>query len=70
MSTPTQTPTDSFPAAGKPHRPAIPRLIRTLAIPVIIFWIGIIVVVNTAVPQLEEVGKMRSVSMAPDRPRR
>ncbi|MEZ0054400.1 RND superfamily putative drug exporter [Mycobacterium sp. MAA66] len=68
MSTPTETPTDSFPAAnaGNKHRPAIPRLIRTLAIPVILAWIGIIVVVSTAVPSLDEVGKMRSVSMAPD----
>jgi RND superfamily putative drug exporter len=66
MSTHTEAPTDSFPAAGKPHRPAIPRLIRALAIPVIIAWLGIIVLVNTVVPQLDEVGKMRSVSMAPD----
>jgi RND superfamily putative drug exporter len=44
----------------------IPRVIRTLALPIILGWILIIVVFNTVVPQLEEVGKMRSVSMAPD----
>jgi RND superfamily putative drug exporter len=47
-------------------RPLIPRLIRTLALPIILGWILIIIVFNTVVPQLEEVGKMRSVSMAPD----
>jgi RND superfamily putative drug exporter len=41
-------------------------MIRTLALPIILGWILIIIVVNTVVPQLEEVGKMRSVSMAPD----
>jgi RND superfamily putative drug exporter len=66
MSTPTDAPTDSFPAAAQPHRPLVPRLIRTFAIPVILAWIGIIVVVSTVVPSLDEVGKMRSVSMAPD----
>ena len=50
----------------KPHRPLIPRLIRTFAIPVIIAWFILIFFLNTAVPQLDEVGKMRSVSMAPD----
>ena len=29
-------------------------------------WIGLIAVLNVIVPQLDEVGKMRSVSMAPD----
>lgn len=30
------TPTDSFPKAETPHRSLIPRLIRTLAVPVIL----------------------------------
>jgi putative drug exporter of the RND superfamily len=60
------TPTDSFPKAEPPpHRPLIPRLMRTLAIPVILAWIGIVVVLSTIVPGLDEVGKMRSVSMSP-----
>jgi len=60
------TPTDSFPKAEPPpHRPLIPRLIRTLALPVIVAWIGIVVVLSTIVPGLDEVGKMRSVSMSP-----
>ncbi|MDH6245762.1 MMPL family transporter [Mycobacterium sp. OTB74] len=59
-------PTVTFPKAEKPPRPAIPRLIRTLAVPVILGWIAIIAVLSTAVPTLDAVGKMRSVSMAPD----
>ncbi|WP_073698201.1 MMPL family transporter [Mycobacterium sp. ST-F2] len=58
-------PTAVIPKAEKPHRPLIPRLIRTLAIPVIVVWIGIVVVLSTIVPPLDEVGKMRSVSMSP-----
>jgi RND superfamily putative drug exporter len=65
MSTPTDAPTDSFPAAAQPHRPLIPRLIRTFAIPLIIVWVAAIGILNVVVPQLEEVGKMRSISMSP-----
>ncbi|MCV7068683.1 MMPL family transporter, partial [Mycolicibacterium farcinogenes] len=65
------TPTDSFPVSGPQHaQPAqhggIAKWIRRLAIPIIIGWVAIIGVFNTIVPQLEEVGKMRSVSMTPD----
>jgi len=42
------------------------RWIRKLALPVVLFWIGVIVVLNISVPQLEVVGQMRSVSMAPE----
>ncbi|OBB48716.1 RND family transporter, partial [Mycolicibacterium fortuitum] len=44
----------------------IAKWIRRLAVPIIIGWIALIGVLNTIVPQLEEVGKMRSVSMTPD----
>lgn len=44
----------------------IARWIRRLAIPIILGWIALIGVLNTSVPQLEIVGKMRSVSMSPD----
>ncbi|PJE19605.1 MAG: MMPL family RND transporter, partial [Mycobacterium sp.] len=47
-------------------RPAIPRFLRKFAVPVIIGWIALIAVLNTVVPQLDEVGKLRSVSMSPD----
>jgi RND superfamily putative drug exporter len=41
-------------------------MIRTLAVPIILGWIAVIAVLNVVVPQLEEVGKLRSVSMTPD----
>ena len=58
--------TDAIPVAKHAARPAIPRLIRTFAVPIILGWIAIIVVLNTVVPQLDIVGQMRSVSMSPD----
>jgi len=62
----TDAPTDAFPPARHAARPFIPRMIRTLAVPIIIGWIAVIAVLNVIVPQLEEVGKIRSVSMTPD----
>ncbi len=46
--------------------PAIPRFIRLFSIPILLFWIGLVVVLNTSIPQLEVVGQMHSVSLAPD----
>ena len=69
---PREDPTDTNPlgpvppAAKHVARPAIPRFIRKFAVPVILVWIGIIALLNVVVPQLDEVGKMRSVSMSPD----
>ncbi|MGV9798091.1 MMPL/RND family transporter [Mycobacterium sp. NPDC003449] len=56
--------TDS-PAAPTSSHSGIARWIRRLAIPIIVAWIGLIVVLSMAVPQLEVVGQMRSVSMSP-----
>ena len=61
--------TDAIATATPPveqvrHR--LPRMIRTLALPIILGWIVIIVLGNVLVPQLEEVGKMRTVSMSPN----
>ena len=67
MSAPTtDAPTDAFPPARHAARPFVPRMIRTLAVPIILGWIAVIAVLNVVVPQLEEVGKLRSVSMTPD----
>ena len=46
--------------------PAIPRIIRLLSIPILLLWIALVVVLNTKIPQLEVVGQMHSVSLAPD----
>jgi putative drug exporter of the RND superfamily len=56
--------TDS--AAPPAQRGAIAKWIRRLAIPIILGWIAIVVVLNVAVPQLEIVSQERSVSMSPD----
>src|SRR5690349_6904182 len=69
MSTPTdETPTDAIPTgrhAAPPH-PMLPRFIRAFALPIILIWIVIVALLNTVVPQLEVVGKMRAVSMSPN----
>jgi putative drug exporter of the RND superfamily len=58
--------TDAIPVAKHAARPTIPRLIRKFAVPVILGWIVLIALLNVIVPQLEVVGKMRSVSMSPN----
>jgi RND superfamily putative drug exporter len=61
--------TDTIPTAGpavNPTRHRLPRLIRKFALPVILGWIVVIALGNVLVPQLEEVGKLRSVSMSPN----
>src|ERR1700712_1192786 len=60
------TRTDTIPIAEDKERPSIPRFIRKFAIPIILGWIALIAVLSILVPDLDEVGKMRSVSMAPD----
>ncbi|MBB3748429.1 RND superfamily putative drug exporter [Mycolicibacterium sp. BK634] len=52
--------------ASKPKRPALPRLIRILAWPIILFWLAVAVLVNVVAPQLEVVGEMHSAPMAPE----
>ncbi len=62
MSAPTidpVTPTKPTPRTG------LAKWIRRLAIPIIVGWITLIALLNVAVPQLEVVGQMRSVSMSP-----
>jgi len=59
--------TDEIPVAPRHSaRARIPRFIRTFAVPIIIGWIALIALLNVVVPQLEAVGKMRSVSMSPE----
>jgi RND superfamily putative drug exporter len=36
--------------------PFLPHAIRRLAVPILLGWLGIMLVTNLAVPQLEEVG--------------
>lgn len=54
----------SAPAPGaKP--PLYPRLIRALAIPIILFWLAAADAANLLVPQLEIVGARNAVSLSP-----
>jgi RND superfamily putative drug exporter len=48
-----------------PGRPLIARTIHALAVPIILFWIGVVVVISLFVPSLEVVGQERSVSLSP-----
>jgi RND superfamily putative drug exporter len=58
--------TDAIPVVNNKGHKGIPRFLRTLAVPIILAWIVIIALLNTVVPQLEEVGKLRAVSMSPN----
>lgn len=51
--------------AEKAHRPFIPHMIRLFAVPIILVWVFITVIVNTVVPTLEVVGEAHSAPMAP-----
>jgi RND superfamily putative drug exporter len=43
---------------------AIPHTIRRLAVPIILFWLGVAAVTNIAVPRLEAVAKAHQVGMS------
>ena len=62
MSAPT---IDPVTPPEQARRTGLAKWIRRLAIPIILGWIALIVVLNTTVPQLEVVGQMQSVSMSP-----
>jgi len=47
------------------ERPRGPRLIRRFAVPIILAWIGLIVLMAVAVPPLEKVAEERQVSLSP-----
>jgi putative drug exporter of the RND superfamily len=49
----------------QPRRSGIARWIRRLAVPIILGWIALIVVLSLTVPTLEKVGEMQAVSMSP-----
>lgn len=47
------------------RRPFLPRLIRWCAVPIILGWIALTVIVNMVAPQLEVVGERHAAPMAP-----
>src|ERR1700735_5253462 len=46
------------------ERPFIAGMVRKLSVPIILGWLAITVLVNVAVPSLEQVAKERGVSMS------
>jgi putative drug exporter of the RND superfamily len=46
-------------------RPLIPRFIHTFAVPLVLGWVALAVLLNVAVPSLEAVGQAHSVSLSP-----
>jgi RND superfamily putative drug exporter len=48
------------------HFGRVAGVIRKLSVPIIIGWVALAAFLNIAVPQLEDVGKLRSVSMSPE----
>ena len=47
------------------ERSFIARTIHALALPIILFWIAVVVILSLFVPSLEVVGQQRSVSLSP-----
>jgi len=49
--------------------PRVPRTIRRLSLPILLFWVALAAITNVAVPQLEDVGKTHNVALnSPDAP--
>jgi RND superfamily putative drug exporter len=49
-----------------PKRPLFAHMLRILAVPIVLFWVLVAVVVNVVAPQLEVVGELHSAPMAPE----
>ncbi len=47
-------------------RPVIAHSLRILAVPIILFWVAVTVLVNVIAPQLEVVGEAHAAPMAPE----
>ena len=57
--------TQSPAKAERGHRPVIPHTIRIFAVPIILGWLFVTVLVNVIVPRLEVVGEQHSAPMTP-----
>ncbi|OBI96922.1 MMPL/RND family transporter [Mycobacterium asiaticum] len=56
---------ESAPKEPRPHRPVIPHTIRIFAVPIIVAWVALTVLVNVIVPTLEKVSEEHSAPMTP-----
>ncbi|MDV3125966.1 RND family transporter [Mycobacterium sp. 21AC1] len=52
-------------ADTKPHRPFISRMVRIFSLPIIVFWVLIVVALGIVTPSLDEVAATRSVPLSP-----
>jgi putative drug exporter of the RND superfamily len=59
------TDTSTKHAMPHPRRPFLAHAIRLLAVPIILFWVLVTVIVNTIAPQLEKVGEAHAAPMTP-----
>ncbi len=51
--------------AGLPHMPLFARSVHKLAVPIILFWVGLVVALSVFIPPLDVVAKQHQVSMSP-----
>ncbi|ORJ61217.1 RND family transporter [Mycobacterium simiae] len=47
------------------ERPRVARMIHRFAVPIILGWVALVVVLSVSVPSLEEVGQERAVALSP-----
>ncbi|WP_100485095.1 MMPL/RND family transporter [Mycobacteroides abscessus] len=64
MSNRNEPPTEPLPTLSRP--PFLARMIHRLAVPIILGWLAIAVVLSISVPSLEQVEKDHAVAMNPD----
>ena len=46
------------------RRPRVPRIIHSIAVPILLFWVALAALPNILVPQLEEVGRLHNVGLS------
>ena len=46
------------------RRPRVPRIIHSIAVPILLFWMALAALPNILVPQLEEVGRLHNVGLS------
>ncbi|MDT5137022.1 MAG: putative drug exporter of the superfamily [Mycobacterium sp.] len=65
MQTPPQAAERAPTGSTHTEQPFIARMIHALAVPIILFWLAVVVILSVFVPSLEIVGQERSVSLSP-----
>jgi len=50
---------------AKPHRPFLGHMVRIFSLPIIVFWVLVVVALGALIPSLDEVAEARQVPMSP-----